>query len=1202
MPVKNRSHVVTLMAALIFAFAMIAVISPAALAGRSEVYFSDVNGNPKAEWKVGEVLYITVVSHDENRDSDEVELIGARSTCKTHTGVDVPCVEIWDPNTKDSETNLGQLVLVETGINTGIFRSQTGIVIFPNEADATPENLRLEVYQGDTIMVRYQSPSDANDIALDIAKIGTTRGIISITTQGGQENPVWQVGEQIWVTVVDPDLNVDPLKVDKIKDVALWNPRCVWDVIERAGKPRTDQPEPKPCGTPVGFDSRLKDQFPGNFNDSLTLVETGPNTGVFRNVNGITLTDQLGPKREFPTQPTADFLYVNHKDTIVAFYRLPTIMGVEVTTRPEVETRTDPCIYTKGLSCEQIVPTQVTPGAEFEVTINITPTVDTKAVVLKEILPSGFSFVNVEMNPNGAIVGESAGTIRAFWNGNVVGGQTLSITFKLRAGAALGDFTLRGTITTREPQGAGVLRSTLSVVAATSQGLSLSPAAQQTQTGDLRVELTASPTQVAAGGTFTVRLNVTPLTANTGFIAARVNFDGLKVENKGSFTRVSGNELVGIVLGPVVDRTETLEATLRCTASESVTLSAQVIPQNVPAVNVSATVTCGAAGPEQPTEVGFHRGKAGPNDPQDFALAVAKVGHHNPAQLFFTDKEGNKIQGMQVGDLNTLPLGSEFFITLIDDDQNMDSDHVETVCVQVFNVNGGREGSTPNVAVDPNSPNACKEDHVRDLFMWKNGVKLVETGPDTGIFRNPNALKIIPICEWPETEEYNFDTDPKDTKNTQIHKIGWSSGIPEQTVLKDCHPSTLHYDEGRREFGIESSPTHDPTSAGSDVAGIIAAHAGDVVYVVYQDQLVDPFDIMYATALVQDFESIGELAFINADGSPADTFKVGQDIFIRLVDNDRNISSDVVDKVKVLVLDRNSGDWEDIVLEETGADTGEFINAEGLSLQPATSPGVIRINNDRLEIFDRDTIEVHYQDNFNSKDYRAAWIRLVPQPEPGPGVPAPAVSETRFTDAQGREVADYAVGDTVYVTVSDDSQNVSSAVQDVIFGAIVVTNLRTGQSVTVDATETGPDTGLFISDPITTGATGSGAMLEVEDGDALEATYTDPADPTDTSSDTIQIVTRVFSCTDARNWPNPFTISTTFEAIGTGIAAISVGVYDLSGRLVAQLTASGTQVPWDGRTDLGESLSSGVYLYQITCSGRAGETATLAVEKLVILK
>jgi hypothetical protein len=1229
---------VTLMAVLAFTFALIAAISPAALAGRSEVYFSDVDGNPKTEWKVGEVLYITVVSHDENRDSDETEVIDERSRCRTHSGVDVPCVEVWDPNTKDSETNQGslaqRLVLVETGINTGIFRSQTGILIRSFDFDSdrrTPprqcevagnpcqENGSLEVFHGDTILVRYQSPSDNNDIDLDIARIVSTPGQIRITNKAGQEQPVWQVGQQIWVTVEDPDQNIDPLRPDTIRNVTLWTPRCVWDVLERAGAPRDDQPQPKPCQQdvgPFGYDSRLNASFPQYFNDSLTLVETGPNTGVFRNVQGITLVDNLGPIRTFPVQPESSALFVNHKDTIVAFYRKPTLVGEAVVTPPPPPppppppaTRTDTCPASPIFTCSRTVPIQVAPGQTFDVKLSITARQDMRLIALREQAPAGFSFTGT---PQGSPPPQSIGmdgALRAAWDGGITTGQTFTLTYQFRAGATPGTFKIRGFFT-GAPFTIVPLVSDVIVMGGAQSLSSTQVSAQVAHVGEnaqLRISRERDNFTANVGETVTLRLTVTAKQALPA-VSIREDFDGLTLADQGAdFIGVDPpSTLRGLMIQPAAGTTTTYTYQVRCAAQGTFTLRGVAESRNVTPVTAISTVTCGPGGPPPPpppppAAVGYDRGEAAPEDPQDFALAQAKVGHMNPAKIVFSDINGREVTEFRIG--------MEFFITLIDDDQNIDSDHAETLCVQVFNVNGGREGDTPGVARSLNNllkddPRACLEDHVRDLFMWKTGVRLVETGLNTGEFRNPNALRIVGICEQPEAEMYGFNTDPADTPNVQIHKLNWwqEPSVKIGTVLKDCHPSTPGVREGRSEYSSDGPtvvPVAEPgvTAVNGDVPGVIAVHSGDVVYVTFQDQLVDPFDVVYATARVRDFRSINQIQFVTHTGSPADTYKIGQDVFILLRDEDRNVNSNVVDKVEILVLNRNSGDWENVLLEETGPDTGEFMNRAGLSLQPALRPDTVRVNNNRLEMFDRDVIEAHYQDNYNPKDYSAAWIRLIPQPQPGPGVPVADQSQTQFSDAQGRPVSDYAVGDTVYVMVRDASRNVSTTVVDVIQGAIMITNVRTGQQYgPVDATETGANTGVFVSEAITTGAPGSLVDLEVAEGDTLKAEYVDPQNPSDKSEATVRIITRVFSCTGAR-----FTSNMTFMAVGSGIAQIAVRVYDLSGRMVATLgPVSGAQTLWDGRAAGGETLARGVYLYQLTCSGRAGEQTTVAVQKLML--
>jgi hypothetical protein len=76
-----------------------------------------------------------------------------------------------------------------------------------------------------------------------------------------------------------------------------------------------------------------------------------------------------------------------------------------------------------------------------------------------------------------------------------------------------------------------------------------------------------------------------------------------------------------------------------------------------------------------------------------------------------------------------------------------------------------------------------------------------------------------------------------------------------------------------------------------------------------------------------------------------------------------------------------------------------------------------------------------------------------------------------------------------------------------------------------------------------------------------------------------------------QNVPNPFNPSTLIQYdVPSDGAWISLDIYDVSGRRVRAL-ASGRQSPgikqveWDGRTDAGSAVSSGVYFYRLRANG-----------------
>ncbi|MBD3348116.1 MAG: T9SS type A sorting domain-containing protein, partial [Candidatus Eisenbacteria bacterium] len=86
------------------------------------------------------------------------------------------------------------------------------------------------------------------------------------------------------------------------------------------------------------------------------------------------------------------------------------------------------------------------------------------------------------------------------------------------------------------------------------------------------------------------------------------------------------------------------------------------------------------------------------------------------------------------------------------------------------------------------------------------------------------------------------------------------------------------------------------------------------------------------------------------------------------------------------------------------------------------------------------------------------------------------------------------------------------------------------------------------------------------------------------------------------NFPNPFNPVTEIRYALPAPTEVSLEVYDLSGRVVRTLLAGETQdsgryaVLWDGRSDRGAPVASGVYFYRLTADGRA------LSRKMILLK
>ncbi len=85
------------------------------------------------------------------------------------------------------------------------------------------------------------------------------------------------------------------------------------------------------------------------------------------------------------------------------------------------------------------------------------------------------------------------------------------------------------------------------------------------------------------------------------------------------------------------------------------------------------------------------------------------------------------------------------------------------------------------------------------------------------------------------------------------------------------------------------------------------------------------------------------------------------------------------------------------------------------------------------------------------------------------------------------------------------------------------------------------------------------------------------------------------------NYPNPFNPSTTIAFDLTEAALVDLAVYDTSGRLVRTLMDSPTEpgrhaITWDGRSDAGRSVASGVYFVKLRVNGR------VHVDRMVLMK
>jgi hypothetical protein len=1055
---KSRVQLASLIAVIAFIVGVTAM-APAALASKGQVLLTDINGTPKQYWRVGETAFITVIDPDENRDSDEVEFL--TGSLKTQLDEDVPVVQLCAgpcPDypgmvSGDHVSSMNGLVLQETGVNTGVFRSQTGILITKAMLGQAPTtgDLQLQVFDTDTLFVRYQDPTNPNDISIYLGKIYTgtapgtrARAIISITDAGGNPVSVTDIGRTIFVTVTDADENTSPTTIETVKATLV--------------------------------NARTKQSL------ELTLVETGPDTGVFRNVDGIILVD---PKNKGRSLGETEFDALD-KDTILAFYQKPAGLVVPPGP-PPVGTRTDRAESALAV-CERVVPASLKPGQEAEITVRL---------IAKQPLTA--AIISDKPDPAFTVTGDTrGGTISP-----LAPNQKFELKYRVRAGAAPGTFSITGTCTPATAAGVGESITVTSniQVAAASAASAFAELKVTTVESPLVTVSRDIPDVVAADKEFTVKVKVTAKQALRALLI-NDNVDGCTlaggtVSRAGTITPLSPGQSfehqykLVCPQGPV---------TITGTVTPVTSAGAQA------PVTVSSSFTVGAV----PAAM---LGMGDVNDPHDFAVAQVKVAHRNPARISFVDATGREVTELRIG--------QDVFVQVEDRDQNADSDRVERVVVMLFDVNGGQELEV-----------------------------LTETGVNTGVFRNPGPLKIVPkaVAACPNPDDLTvFGKGPE----------------------------------------IVFTPTVDERNDGQ-----LAVARDDVIYATYFDddvamieseeeikRALDAFDVIAITATIKPaaFDQFDKkLRFVDDAGRPISEYKVGMDVFVQLEDPTLNFKSDLVEQIPVIVLDRDTGDRECVTLQETGPNTGIFMNQQGLPLRRGLPSDITR-GDGILQMQDRDNIEAHFQAADNPQDYAATSIGIIPLFEPPVAPTRPTV---KF------DPASIEIGKTFVIEVNDPNR--SGTLTD----AVTLTQLRGGQVVKtwkITVKETAQK-GVFRSDPIATGELGSGATVEAQDGDTLKAEYAG-ADPATASLFSAKFEVREFKAS-----PIPATTRVTFSVIGSGIERTAVSVYDLSGKLVFSGSKAGSSLEWSV-----SGVGNGVYLFIMTASGK-GQSKTSKVMKLVILR
>ncbi len=266
---------------------------------------------------------------------------------------------------------------------------------------------------------------------------------------------------------------------------------------------------------------------------------------------------------------------------------------------------------------------------------------------------------------------------------------------------------------------------------------------------------------------------------------------------------------------------------------------------------------------------------------------------------------------------------------------------------------------------------------------------------------------------------------------------------------------------------------------------------------------------------------------------------------------------------KVSILNPRNGRWAAVDLLETGPSTGVFVSTICIDLADVNECVPT------LGVLPGDTLIAAYQDPTNHSD--SSWISIKVGIGGG-GTPPSQQSTTMFVNAAGDEVSSYPDSDLVYVQVIDPSH----AGAALLAGALKIEGVAYDLTLHYDG-PTFAASDVFMTDALD---------LELVAGETITATYVDPTDPTDTSSDTVNIVSSVLEIDQFYAVPNPFDTQVTFGFHGVGVAtAMTVMVYDLAGKSLWEKTSTDvTEIAWDGVAECGKPLANGAYIYVITAT------------------
>ena len=542
-----------------------------------------------------------------------------------------------------------------------------------------------------------------------------------------------------------------------------------------------------------------------------------------------------------------------------------------------------------------------------------------------------------------------------------------------------------------------------------------------------------------------------------------------------------------------------------------------------------------------------------PNDQDDMKVATAYIEEKNHSSLRFTDFGRNDESEFWIG-------RDPVYIEVADANANVDSCCPEEVVVQVCDPH--EVDDTEWLILNELSSNS-------PIFFSHTGMRLISVWDAIGI-GDPEALGgySLELDNW-ELEAFNEDSvyvryndvTYTDQAMRELGDIDTATSFPpeiqEVRVANDVSFAVFEIGD-TQVFDGESTQMYFLDRQGNRVTGYLNSDCA-FIEVIDPDQDEDQYRRERMDAFWDGDANNGQ----NTPFGPMDIvdnhLACGfDDVAVHVVNDilgDTNVFGPG-DWAKLYILNPRNGRWAPVDLLETGVDTGTFVSVSCIDLV-STFECV-----PSLGVLPGDTLLAVYNDPSNHSD--VAWISI----KVGIGGAVALGSQTSFVDADGNPVAAYVEGEPVYVKVLDTS----------IADAGSLENAVTINDVAYDLVPVvGADAGTFMTAALDLGLVA---------GQTVTATYVDPSDSKDTSSDTVSVVSSQLVVDRFYATPTPFDDMVTFAYVGSGLAeTFTVAVYDLHGQLIWSTEEHNVlDVSWDGRDERGRLKANGAYIYVVLAS------------------